>query len=246
MPKFVDRIFSTLKSAGARLLSGSKREFNRVVKVGNFDLDAHIQTSEFNNGTKGTKDAAEWLRNGYKSGDLEQHKGLMESGKLYYFNYPNPKHRKTLAFYDANPLVLSLGHYIANSGDLIEIGINLHHLPLKVRRQVLVKIFDMYKVKYKGQMYRSEQATITLEWQVIARPLLAYGAGFAFRSYIPKRRYECIEFLYEDWNKATYVPSLKYVGATEGQIAKEWSDYVKNKAFKNMSASNLADILGSY
>jgi len=246
MPRFVNKVFNQLKSFGSKLLSGTQREFNRQVSIGKFDLDAKIQLSEFNDGKRGTKKAADWIKKSIKEGDYEFHTGIMESGKLYYFNYPNPKHKDTLEFYDAEPLVLCLGHYVSRVGDIIEIGINLHHLPIKVRRQVLTKVFEMFSRKYKGQLYRSTQKSVEIQWQGLAKPLLPYGAAFAFRSYHPKRRNECIEFKYEDWDKAIYVPSLKYVGISQQQLAAEWKQFLLTKSFTGLSANRLSDILGSY
>lgn len=245
MPNFASKIFKSLRSAGAKLLNSAQQEFNTIVKAGKYDLDAKIQASPFNDGNKGTKAAADWFKQQLRSGKYKYHNSIIESGKLYYFRYPNPKTRATLDWWDANPLVLGLGHYKAGNGNLIEIGINLHHLPLKVRRQTLVKVFEMYKNKYRGQMYKDRQKEILLEWQILAQPLLIYGAAFAFRSYIPKRRLECVEIPYEDWDKAIYIPSLKYVGIDQATLEREWATYVKTKAFDDISASRLADILGN-
>lgn len=246
MPSFVSKIFSQLRSAGASLLSSAQKEFNRVVQVGTFDLDAHIHSSPFNNGTRGTKEAADWIKKQINTKEYDFYNNIMESGKLYYFRYPNPKHRESLKWFDANPLVLCLGHYISGAGDIIEIGINLHHLPLKVRRQVMVKVFNMFSSRYKGQMYREDQNKIDVKWAQLANALLPYGAAFAFRSYIPKRRLETIEFKYEDWYKAIFVPSLKYVGIEQGMLEAEWKLFTMTKSFSKMSANRLADVLGTY
>lgn len=247
MGNFVGRIFKTLRDAGARFLSGAQKEFNRKVQIGKYDLDALIQISEFNNGDKGTKAAADWLKNGIKSKELEFYKGsFMEAGKLYFFRYPNPKTRDTLEFFDAEPLVLCLGHYMSKDNELIEIGINLHHLPLKPRRQVLIKVFEMFARKYKNEMYRDEQASINIQWMSIAKPLMIYGTGFALRSYCANRKLECVEFKYEDWDKAIYVPSMKYVGIDQSRLAALWKQYVMTKSFTEITPDRLASILGSH
>lgn len=245
MPKFISKVFGQLKSFGAKLLSGAQREFNIQVKVGKFDLSEKIELSEFNDGNKGMRKAADWVRKETKAGRIKPFKGIMESGKLYYFNYPNPKHRKKLAYWDAQPLVLCIGHYKSKVGDIIEVGINLHHLPPKVRKQVLVKVFDMYNRRYKGQMYRAKQAEVELEWKALAQPLLQYGAAFAIRSYIPKRRKKPVEFKYEDWDLAVYIPSEKLVGISQTKLEADWAKFWKNKSLQGLSADRLAAIIGS-
>lgn len=77
---------------------------------------------------RSSRRSGEWLANKIKKGVDKKflvNKPIL--GKMYLFKY-DPKHKKTLPFYDTNPLVIPIGYY--DDGFL---GLNLHYLPPKLR-----------------------------------------------------------------------------------------------------------------
>lgn len=241
MARFARSIFSIASRLAKGFLTSGQKLFNSVVSKGNYDLQALIETSEF----KDRPDKArEWIANYVKDKDVQFKNAFMEAGKLYHFRYIKPKHSDTLDYWDKGPLVLCLGGYWSKAGDYIEVGLNLHLLPPLVRRQVLIKIFSMYSQKYKGEMYSNVQRPLELNWTKVAMPLLQYGAAFCVRAYIPRLRNITIEFKYEDWDKAIFVPNSYLNKTTEQQLKNDWQKFILTKAYTKMSASSLERAIG--
>jgi hypothetical protein len=245
MSKFGARILKGLMGFGSRLLSKAQTAFNQKVQSGQYDLWQLINASPWKTSRGGAK-ALDWYRIHLRDNKDELiYKGLLEAGRLYTFRYLRPKHESTLDYFDTNPLVICLGYYKAKNGEIVEKGINLHLLPKDIRYSVISKIFSMYSDRYKGEMYRATQGqAIKLEWQNIALPLMQYGAAFAFRSYIPRLRTEVVQFKYEDWDKAIFLPSLKYKGTNLDKLVMEWKKYLLTKSYKSMTASQISKAVG--
>ena len=74
-----------------------------------------------------------------KSSDAElaamtTHKGIPKIGHIYNFNYPNPKYKTKLPYWDALPLVIPIGY----QGKDKFLGLNLHYISPKLR----ARLFD--------------------------------------------------------------------------------------------------------
>lgn len=243
MPNWTRSIFSIASRIARGFLTNSQQLFNDTVKGGKYDLQALIETSEWNN-SGGSDKARKWLKEYMKDKDVQFKGKYMEAGKIYHFRYIKPKHSDTLDYWDRGPLVLCLGGYWSAAGDYIEVGLNLHLLPPHIRRQVLIKVFKMYEKRYNGEMYSKEQRPLELNWQRIAAPLLQYGAAFCFRAYIPRLRTITIEFKYEDWHKAIFVPNEYLHKTSEDKLRNEWQKFVLTKSMTKMSAASLEKALG--
>ncbi|WIC41411.1 hypothetical protein MA9V1_147 [Chryseobacterium phage MA9V-1] len=245
MPRFNTKsIFASATKFARGILSSAQKMFNSSVKDGNYDLKKRIEESEFVRDDSAARSAAQdWLRKYMQNKDVQFKKRQMEAGKLYFFRYIKPKHMDTLDYWDKGPLVLCLGGYWSAENQYIEVGLNLHLLPPKIRQQVLIKVFDMFRQRYRGEMYAPTQRPLELNWQAIARPLLQYGAAFAFRSYIPHLRSQAIEFKYEDWDKAIFVPNEYLNKTTAMELRNMWADFTRNRALNQLSSSNLENLL---
>lgn len=223
---FIDKA----KQWGRNALSAAQRLFNRLVKSGNYNLHKEIQSNPWYKAQNGGALARIWFAQKIAPDSAYHSKRqYMEPGRLYMFVYANPKHADILDWYDVYPLVMSLGSYVSQEGELVEMGINLHHLPLKVRILVLCKIFEAFASKYQGEMYRAEQKPIDMTWQQVGALVQQYGAAFAFRSYLPQLRTGTICFKYEDWYKAIFIPSNHYEKMTAQQICNMYMQYLKDK-----------------
>jgi hypothetical protein len=237
-------VYSIASRLARGLLSGAQQLFNDKVKKGDYDLQLLIESHEWLKTADTSHKANAWLKTYMKDKEVQYKGKFMEAGKLYFFRYIKPKHYQTLDYWDRGPLVLCLGGYWSSAGDYIEIGLNLHLLPPLIRRQVLIKVFSMYSEKYKGEMYSASQRPLEINWQRIAMPLLQYGAAFCIRQYIPKLRSQCIEFKYEDWHNAVFVPNEYLHKTSEEQLKNAWQQFVMTKAMTKMTASGLERALG--
>lgn len=203
LSKLLSRVGNKLLGFFKTIVDATRKEFNEQVEHGNykFDDDFDAKQKEFSSPAK----LQQWLKQ-----QLRQHRynGILLQGHLYLFNYDNPKTFDALEFYDRSPLVLAFGTYMANTGNLVEYGVNLHYLPAKIRKAFMTDIFELFRKQYKGKMYSNEPRPINeFDWQQLQTFVDKYGIDFAVRSYITTRRTATIAFDYVDWSTAVLVPS---------------------------------------
>lgn len=77
-------------------------------------------------------------------------------GRMYFFYY-NPKHKKTLPYYDEFPLVIPIEYY--DDGFL---GLNLHYLPPRLRAILLAKL-----VEISGNRTLTERSKLAISYSVL-------------------------------------------------------------------------------
>jgi hypothetical protein len=224
-------ILTTIQKWGKNALAATQRLFNRLVKSGSYDLYREIEKNPWYTRSNGGALAQEWFKTQIVThSEWQQRRTLMEPGRLYMFVYDNPKTADVLDWWDVYPLVLSLGNYKAEgTGNIVEMGINLHHLPLKVRFLVLSEVFKAFANLYRGEMYRAEQSPVQISWMQVGALVEKYGASFAFRSYLPELRTGSICFPYEEWSKAIYIPSQKYEKLQAAQIYARYIEYLRKR-----------------
>ncbi|SUZ99718.1 uncharacterized protein METZ01_LOCUS52572 [marine metagenome] len=129
-------------------------------------------------------------------------------GKLNMFFY-NPKHRKTLPYYDTFPLVLPLESY--SDGFL---GINMHYLPVGLRMRLLDKLVD-----YSNNTKFDESTRLIVDYSMLKRVTLVkptihkYLAGHVTSQF---RRIDADEF-----TVATLLPVQRFKKASAKEV---WTD----------------------
>lgn len=100
-----------------------------------------------------TTQSRDWFMNRVKDmNNINRHRLLKDdrlkqrqrfgAGNMYMFFY-DPKHRKTLPYYDSFPLTIMIGP--AKGGFY---GLNLHYLPLKLRAAFFDSLLDTTNKKY--------------------------------------------------------------------------------------------------
>ena len=130
-------------------------------------------------------------------------------GKLNMFFY-DPKHKKTLPYYDTFPLVLPLETY--NDGFL---GLNLHYLPIPLRIKLLDKLVDYTNsgdfTKISTRMMVNYKK---LKMIKLIRPTIhKYLSGYTKSQF---RRIDADEFTI-----ATLLPVQRFKKATDKEVWKE-------------------------
>lgn len=222
----------TGRSLVSKLLSfvtGIGRQIRGVYKVmldsSMRSLNADAQRRDFNFKDRIEADAEKfknpvtlktWVK---KYAKQQRYKGMLIQGHLFAFTYNDPLTKDKLDYYDTTPLVLSFGLYLAQTGNMIEYGVNLHYLPRKIRIAFLTDIFNDFKIRHNGEMYSSKPRAINeLTWEELQKYVKRYGIDFAVRSYIPERRDKTFIIRYEDWGKIVNMPSSKFVGINDVQL----------------------------
>lgn len=217
-------ILKKLEDAGVRL-------YKKVRSWRDYDLWKEIENHAWAKSGNPAAKALEWYRKKIKI-DKDYHfkAKLLRQGFLYTFNYDTPKYESVLDYFDTQPLVIAFGSAQTSLG-LRDIGINLHLLPPRIRRIVMYKVFEMYRNHYKDQLFknRNKQVPVGVTWKDIARPLEKYGIAFAIRMYIPELRTNAIEFMYDDWASAVYLPSKRLSKITQEELEKLWQKFVRDQ-----------------
>lgn len=221
---FIDKA----KSVGRSILTAAQRLFNRLVKSGQYDLGKEIRSNPWYKMPNGGREAAAWFKSYATNPDVQIRRKYMEPGKLYMFVYSDPKTKDWLAVWDETPLCFCMGGFYTQSGEWRSVGLSLHFVPLEVRFVIAEAIFRAFASKYKGELYRTEQTPVFVDWHKIAPIVQPYGGAFAFREYIPERITGLIEITYENWSKAIFIPSSKYNKMTAEQVFAMYMQYLKD------------------
>lgn len=158
-----------------------------------------------------TQDARDWFRAAAKKtsvtdtrlirSDREALRQRTAVGRMYAFFY-DPKHKKTLPYYDRFPLIFKISD--APGGFL---GMNLHYLPLPLRARLMDALYDLtsnnrydestrlklsYAVLNGASKYRFFKPTIKmyLNKHVRSRFLLIDSVEWDMALFLPTERFE--------------------------------------------------------
>lgn len=129
-------------------------------------------------------------------------------GRLNMFFY-NPKHKKTLPYYDTFPLVLPLESY--SDGFL---GINFHYLPVGLRMRLLDRLVD-----FSNNVKFDESTKLIVNYKKVQkinliRPTIhKYLKGYTMSQF---RRIDADEFTI-----ATLLPVQRFKKASDKEVWKE-------------------------
>ena len=141
----------------------------------------------------------------------------LEMGKMYLFNY-DPKHKKTLPYYDTYPLTIPIERY--KDGFL---GLNLHYLPPKLRLILLEKLLELKTTKNITERTRI-RATYAL---------LSSSVKYKFMKPTIKRylnnhvRSPYIRINPDDWKIAIFLPYEGFKKASKNNVWKDSTRMVK-------------------
>lgn len=156
-------------------------------------------------------DPTEFIRGKLRAARSGEGKGNKpEIGNMYFYGY-NPKHKKTLPFYDVAPLVLVIDVY--KDGFL---GLNFHYLPLKLRVVLLLQLLSITKSK---RIKPNQKLAASYK-------MLKRAAGY--KLYRPTVKRYLFDHLMSplqlirstEWEDAILVPSQKFRKASAAEVYK--------------------------
>jgi|APSaa5957512535_1039671.scaffolds.fasta_scaffold04250_5 hypothetical protein len=158
-----------------------------------------------------------WYRNRIKELGSPSQKELVKDGKIsgapnwgrMNFFFYDPKHKKTLPYYDKFPLVIPIEKY--KDGFL---GINFHYLPYAIRVRLLD---EMVNISGAGKL--TEKTELNINWKAVSkmkkvRPCIKRYLASHVKS--PFRRIDADDFLL-----AAMLPVHKFEKATSSKV---WAD----------------------
>ena len=129
-------------------------------------------------------------------------------GKLNMFFY-DPKHKKTLPYYDTFPLVLPLEKY--PDGFL---GINMHYLPIPLRIKLLDRLVD-----YSNNTKFDESTRLLVDYNKLKRIRLIRPTIHRYLSGYTKSQFRRIDA--DEFTIATLLPVQRFKKASESVVWKE-------------------------
>ena len=129
-------------------------------------------------------------------------------GKLNMFFY-DPKHKKTLPYYDTFPLVLPLEVY--SDGFL---GINMHYLPISLRIKLLDKLVD-----YSNNTRFDETTRLVVDYSKLKSIRLIRPTIHKYLSGYTKSQFRRIDA--DEFTIATLLPVQRFKKASAQEVWKE-------------------------
>ena len=224
---------TSLKKYFDRLQKAAERGRSKMLNWRTYDLYKEIENHPWVKKGNPAAKALEWYRKEIATDTSLHNKGqLLRQGFLYTFNYDTPKYESVLDFFDTQPLVISFGPVETSLGKR-DIGINLHLYPPRIRRIIMYKVFEIYRNLYKDQLFSKNPKEIPVKWIDLKKPLERYGIAFGIRMYISELRTNTIQFLYEHWASAIYLPSKRIAKKTQAELEALWAEFVKNQKKTN-------------
>jgi hypothetical protein len=146
-------------------------------------------------------DKQKQLTDGYHNTDK------FEVGKMYLFHY-DPKHKKTLPYYDTFPLIIMMG--FVNKGFY---GINLHYLPVEARIILLSNLLN--KAVFKG----SELDRLNVSYNIVKNVTSFQLFRPCFKRYLYDHIQSVIKIIpSEDWGYAAVLPIENFKKKTKEQV----------------------------
>lgn len=132
-------------------------------------------------------------------------------GKMY-FAYYDPKHKKTLPYYDTFPLIIPIERY--SDGFL---GLNLHYLPPTLRAKLLDALYDTLnnpKLDERKRFVISYNILKSASKHKYFQPCIKRYLGSHFRS-------RFVKIPHQNWTAAVFLPVESFEKAGNSTV---WAD----------------------
>jgi hypothetical protein len=135
-------------------------------------------------------------------------------GKLYMFMY-DPKHKDTLPYYDAFPLVFP--YKAMNDGFM---GLNMHYLPYFQRVQLMTRL-----MQFANNDSFDEKTKIRYSWSLIAGASKFKLAEACIKHYLNDHvESTFVEIPGSEWHTAMMLPVERFVGSNKNRV---WGDSLR-------------------
>ena len=168
--------------------------------------------------TPRSKESRDWFRRKARSmrvnrGALMQEeeiklKSRSVTGAMFMFFY-DPKHKKTLPYYDSFPLIIVVGK--AEGGF---IGLNLHYLPIALRAKFLDALMDTTNNKKYD-----ESTKFALNYEMLKSTSKLKYFKPCYKHYLTKHvRSKLALVPSTEWEIATFLPTASFAKASTTEI----------------------------
>ena len=140
--------------------------------------------------------------------DRERLPSRVMIGRMYHFFY-DPKHKKTLPYYDRFPLIFPFKR--VRGGFL---GINLHYLPLRLRAKLMDELYGLTR----DNRY-DEDTRLKISYNVLNGAAKYKYFKPCVKHYLtPHVKSRFLEVYAAEWDIALFLPTERFVGAGKGAV----------------------------
>jgi len=141
----------------------------------------------------------------------DRYESRFRIGHMYMFGY-DPKHKKTLPYYDRFPLIFPINR--AKGGFL---GINFHYLPLQLRAKLMDSLYDVTS----NDRY-DENTKLRLSYGVLNGASKYKEFKPTIKHYLSKHVRTKMTYVHPtEWDIAIFLPTARFEGATQTKV---WAD----------------------
>ena len=140
--------------------------------------------------------------------DKERLTSKVMVGRMYHFFY-DPKHKKTLPYYDRFPLIFPFKK--VRGGFL---GINLHYLPLRLRAKLMDELYGLTR----DNRY-DENTRLRISYNVLNGAAKYKYFKPCVKHYLtPHVKSRFLEVYAAEWDIALFLPTEKFVGSNKKAV----------------------------
>ena len=140
--------------------------------------------------------------------DRERLTSRVMIGRMYHFFY-DPKHKKTLPYYDRFPLIFP---FKSVRGGFL--GINLHYLPLRLRAKLMDELYGLTR----DNRY-DEDTRLKISYNVLnGAEKYKYFKPCVKHYLTPHVKARFLEVYAAEWDIALFLPTERFVGAGKGAV----------------------------
>jgi hypothetical protein len=168
---------------------------------------------------KNSAESLKWYQNALKSMLGVNRKQLLDefdrskplSGRMFMYFY-DPKHKKTLPYYDRFPLI-----FMVEKAEGGFYGLNLHYLPHKERAIFFDRLLD-----YTNNKRYDESTRLRLKYDLLkGSSKLKYFAP-CFKHYLTKHvKSKIVEVPADQWEQVIFLPSEQFKKASKSSVWQE-------------------------
>lgn len=131
-------------------------------------------------------------------------------GKMY-FAYYDPKHKKTLPYYDMFPLIIPIQRY--NDGFL---GLNLHYLPPALRARLLDSLYSLL-----NDTSMDEKKRFIISYNILQSAAKHRYFSPCVKRYLGKHfRSRFVRVPHQNWTAAVFLPVESFEKASSSEVWK--------------------------
>ena len=188
-------------------------------EIKNFRLDEAIENHPLANKPTNTRSKLAYK---YLLSELKPTSKYLLPGQFVVFSYNEPKTKEDLEYYDATPATLFFGITRTSSGNIREVGFNIHYFPPYARIKIMNLVYEVYK-QYYNKFFNDagHKPNRFISFNHLKSMLRRSGLGFGVRMYVPSLRGKSY-VIPTRLLSTTFFTEGHFNGATLSQIRRYW------------------------